>query len=107
MSTLLEVLSRAGTICTTSPHIKVEQTVADELMSSVSTHAHIEQAHGLSAPAGTVRIAVVQDQSQWKTIHKALDGKEDWMLARLRPGEGIELLTSRPHLLYQLFTFAV
>jgi hypothetical protein len=77
--------------------------VAKELGSTFNPHAEVRIAPQLEALAGTARIAVVNEQARWKSLHPALDQKKDWMMARVRNGAGIELLASRPHLLYGLF----
>lgn len=104
MATIIDVLSQIKTVYTTSSQIRVEQTVADELIASISTRAAVKRLPGSDAPAGTARVAVLSEKSRWKFIHKSLDGKRDWMLVRVRPNAGVELLASRPHLLYYLFT---
>ncbi len=104
MATIAEVLSQVKTIYTTSPQNKVEETVARELLTVLGGRTTLRQSPRLDAPSEAIRLAVVAEKSKWKSIHPSLDGKRDWMLARIRPGGGIELLASRPHLLYYLFT---
>jgi hypothetical protein len=103
MPTILDHLIQTKFIHTTSLSVKVEQTVAHEMNTLIGGRAEIKHASGLSAPAGTVRLAVVQEQSKWRSIHPSLDGTQDWMMARVKNGGGVELLSSRPHLLYYLF----
>ena len=103
MPTIVEVLTQTKVIHITSSMTKVEQTVAHELKNIIGGHVEIKHTPGLSAPAGTVRLGVVQESSKWKAIHPSLEGQKDWMMARVRNGAGVELLASRPHLLYYLF----
>jgi hypothetical protein len=104
MATIADALTQVKAIHYTSQTLKVEQTVAQELSTIVGGRAVVKHLHGLGAPAGTVRVAVVSDKSKWKAVHPSLDGKRDWMMVRVRHAGGIELLASRPHLLYHLFT---
>ena len=104
MATIAEVLSQVKAIHYTSQTLKVEQTVAHELSTIVGGRVVVKHLHGLDAPVGTVRVAVVGEKSKWRAVHPSLDGKRDWMMARLRHARGIEILASRPHLLYHLFT---
>jgi hypothetical protein len=105
MSTLRDALSQVRTIQYTSPTLLVEQTVARELQAAFSPGAAIKRSAGLNAPRGTLRIAVVPDSKQWKTIHRSLVGGKDWIMARVSEGGGVEVLASKPHLLYYLCTF--
>lgn len=107
MPTIYEILSKSSTIQCTSQAQKVEYTVAMELQSQLHGAADIGHSTSLDAPKGSVRIAVVPEKSKWKHIHSSFDGSRDWMLARARDGQGIELLASRPHLLYMLFCHVV
>ena len=102
MPTILDLLTQTKTIHTSSS-IKVEQTIAQELKTLSGGRVEIKQAPGLNAPAGTVRLGVVQEKSRWRSIHPSLDGTKDWMMARVKSGGGVELLASRSHLLYYLF----
>jgi len=103
MPTIVEALSQAKTIVTTST-AQVEQTVAQELLTILGGRAEIKHSSGLSAPAGSVRLAVVQEKTKWASVHPALDSPKEWMMVRAKSGNGIELLASRPHLLYYLYT---
>jgi hypothetical protein len=103
MPTPRDLFSQIKTIQYTSSHFKVEHTVASELRSTLAPQAEVRLAPQLESPAGTARIAVVDDSTKWKSIHAALDQKRDWMMLRVKPGSGIELLVSRPHLLYGFF----
>ena len=107
MPTLVEVLSQAKAIHRTSSSIIVEQTVANELQLTMCVRAIVKRSPHLDAPFGTVRVAVVEDKSEWKSIHRSLDGSKHWMMVRAQPGKGVELLASRPHLLYYLLTFVM
>lgn len=104
MATIIEALAQTKIIYTTATSIMVEQTVAQELATMIEGRVGVKHSSGLSAPAGSVRVAVVQDKKKWHAIHPALDGTKDWMMARLKAGGGMELLASRPHLLFFLFT---
>ena len=103
MPTIIGLLTQTKVIYTSSAQIKVEQTIADELKTIIGGRVDIKQSPGLSAPAGSVRLGVVQEKSRWRALHPSLDGNKDWMMARAKTGGGIELLASRPHLLYYLF----
>ncbi len=107
MPTIIEALAQASVIHTTSPSIPVERTVARELQMIIGNRVEIKQSSGLSAPAGNIRVAVVQEKGKWHSLHPALDGEKDWMMVRAKNGSGIEVLASRPHLLYYLFTMLV
>lgn len=104
MPTVYEVLSQVKTIHYSST-ATVEQTVANEINALAGKRAHIKRSPKYDAPAGSARVAVVSDTSAWKSIHPSLHGSKDWMMARIKPDAGIELLASRPHLLYYLFSF--
>lgn len=103
MPTIVEALGQAKAILTTSA-AQVEQTVAHELLTVLGGRADIKRSSGLSAPAGSIRLAVVQEKSKWSSIHPALDSQKEWMMVRAKNGGGIEILASRPHLLYYLTT---
>ena len=105
MSTLRDALSQVRSIQYTSPTLLVEQTVAGELQAAFSPGATIKRSPGLNASRGTLRIAVVSDTKQWKSIHRSLVGGKDWMMARVMEGGGVEVFASKPHLLYYLCTF--
>jgi hypothetical protein len=104
MATIAEALSQVKVINYTSATLKVERTVAHELSMIIGRRAVVRHLHLLNAPAGTVRLAVIDDKTKWKAVHPSLDGRRDWMMVRVRHAGGIELLTSAPHLLYHLFT---
>jgi hypothetical protein len=89
MPTIVEVLNQTKVIHITSSTTKVEQTVAHELKNIIGGHVEIKHTSGLSAPAGTVRLGVVPESSKWKAIHPSLEGRKDWMMARVRSGGGI------------------
>jgi len=103
MPVLREILSQVKIIYYSSAKIRVGQTVAEELRSTFAAQAEIKPAANSGAPAGTAKIAIVSDMTKWKSIHPALDHQKDWMMLRAKNGAGIELLVSRPHLLYGLF----
>jgi hypothetical protein len=102
MPNLRQMLFQAKAIHYTSSKCKVERTVAEELRYVLSPNAALHVSPQLDAPAGTVRIAVIDEASQWKHIHPGLDQQRNWMLARVKKGAGVELLVSSPHLLYGL-----
>jgi hypothetical protein len=104
MSTIIEALSQLTSIQTSAQPILVEQTVANELATMIGGQVEVKQSAGLSVPSAGIRIAVVQERAKWGTIHPALDGPKDWMMVRAKKGDGVEVLASRPHLLYYLFT---
>ncbi len=104
MPTIIEALAQTKVIHITSTSIPVEQTVARELQLIIGSHVDVKQAKGLSAPAGSVRVAVVGEKAKWRSILPGLDGKKDWVIVRAAGGSGIELLASRPHLLFYGFS---
>ena len=104
MATMTEALSHVKAIFTTSSKIKVEQTIAQELLTMLGGRAVVKQSPRLEAPSKAVRLAIIPEKSRWKSVHASLDGKQDWMMIRAPRGGGIELLASRGHLLYSLFT---
>ena len=101
MPTLREFLSTMKKIEHTPSGPPVERTVAGALL-SLSPGAAIAASPGLSAPAGTVRVAVVPPAVRAGSVHPGLEGKSGWMMIRVR--EGVELVTDREHLLYGLYT---
>jgi len=78
----------------------VEETVAKELQSTFCSKAQIQRSPGFDASTGTIRVAVIEDRKDWKKIHPTLGEKNNWMMVRMKSGSGIEIMTSRPHLLY-------
>lgn len=105
MPTIREILSQVRTIQCTSQAQKVEYTIALEAQSRLQGKADIGHSSSLEAPRGSLRLAVVPEKSKWKSVHASLDGSKDWMLVRVKDGQGVELLASRPHLLYMVFCF--
>jgi hypothetical protein len=103
MPSIVEALNQAKTILITSA-FPVEQTVARELLTILGGRAEIKRSAGLSAPAGSIRLAVVQEKGKWSSIHPALDSQKEWIMVRVKNGGGVEILASRPHLLYYLST---
>ena len=91
MPTIVETLGQAKAILTTST-AQVEQTVAHELLTLLGGRADIKRSSGLSAPAGSIRLAVVQEKSKWSSVHPALDSQKEWMMVRAKNGGGIEIL---------------
>ena len=104
MPTIIEVLSQVKVIHTTTPSMQVEQTVAHELQTITGHRVDIKHSAGLAAVPGSIRVAVVREKKKWQSIHAGLDESKDWMMVRAKSGSGIELLASRPHLLYYLYT---
>ncbi len=103
MSSIRETLSQLKTIRMLSEHRKVEATVARELKEELHMRAEMRVDPKRTAARDTVIIGVLSETESWKTVHPRIVGKKDWMLARATPGQGVELLASQPHLLYQLF----
>ncbi len=103
MPTVQNILTQITAIDIASSGPKVEETVANELKSRFCPKATVRRTQGLTSGAGTIRIAVVADKKSWKAIHPSLGDKENWMMARAKNGGGLELIVSRPHLLYGLF----
>lgn len=104
MSTIIEALAQTKVINISSAPILVEQTVAHELQLIIGSRVDVKNTTGLSAPPGSVRVAVVGERGKWRAIHPELDGKKDWVMVRAKSGSGIELLASRPHLLFYGFS---
>jgi hypothetical protein len=104
MASLRETLQQARVIETTPSGPVVEQTVADELRAGLCPTAQIKEGKPSQAAAGTVRVAVLEEPSGWKAAHPALDGDSPWMMVRTRPGAGVEILASAPHLLFTVYT---
>jgi hypothetical protein len=101
MPTLREFLSSMKKIELTPSGPLVEKTVARALL-ALSPGAQIAESPGLGAPAGTIRVAVVPPGARRGSIHPGLEGKNGWMIVRVK--EGVEILTDREHLLYGLYT---
>jgi len=106
MATLRELMSQVKRIEIGASGPLVERTVAAEIRNTLAPAAAIEQAPGMVASAGALRLGVADGSVKEKTIHPALAGKDRWMLARVNKDKGIELLVSSPHLLYGLFCLA-
>lgn len=106
MPTLHQYLTQLTTAACTPDGPRVETTVAREFVASCSPAASITRTPGTAAPAGTLRIAVVPDGAAARALHPALDGMARWMMVRCPEGQGVQLLASHPHLLYQLWTLA-
>ncbi|MGB6121001.1 MAG: hypothetical protein WBG80_03750, partial [Bacteroidota bacterium] len=104
MASLKETLQQATVIETTQSGPVVEQTVADELRREFSPSAQIKRGTKTVPAPGTVRVAVVDEKSGWKAFHPALKGDSPWMMVRAKPGAGIEIVASAPHLLFTLYT---
>ena len=103
MPSLQQVISQAQSIQYTNPTIPVEETVALELQLLNGSKATVGFSTSLETQKGAIRVAVVEDRSRWKSIHRSLEGKQNWAMARLGENSGLELLVSHPHLLYGLF----
>ncbi len=106
MTTLIESLSQVKKIYHATAH-RVERTVADELQQRCAPRATVGRLTKTSATGAGARIAVEADQKKWKQIHPSLTGEREWALLRTTEQGGVEILASRPHLLYQLFSFAI
>ncbi len=100
MPSLQNILTQTTVIDISPSGPTVEETVAKELTSAFCPKAEIRRSPGLASNAGTVRIAIVTDKKDWKKIHPALGEKENWMMVRMKSSGGVEIMTSRPHLLY-------
>ncbi|MEO8166617.1 MAG: hypothetical protein ABI623_00130 [bacterium] len=100
MSTVQNLLSQITGIDISPQGPKVEHTVATEIQERLSPKAVIRKTQGTNAAAGSVRIAVIEDSKNWGSIHPALGKKDNWTLVRVKNGEGLEIISSRPHLLY-------
>jgi hypothetical protein len=106
MTTLYEHLSRVNKISHAGGH-RVEQTVADELKKRCALRATIRRGNKSAATDIGIRIAVEEDRKIWARIHPSLAKAADWAMLRVNASGGVEFLSSRPHLLYQLFSFAI
>ena len=100
MATLRELLSSASFIDISPSGPQVEETAARMLRRAAAPGAQIRRQGGLEAAPGSVRLGVAADPALWKALHPALEGA--WMMVRVRPGGGLELLTGAEHLLYGL-----
>ncbi|HEX9655561.1 MAG TPA: hypothetical protein VGB89_01445 [Bacteroidota bacterium] len=100
MSSLQNILTQTTVIDIDHSGPTVEETVAKELKSVFCPKAEIRRSPGLVSSSGTVRVAVVRDKKDWKTIHPALGEKDNWSMVRKKSSGGVEIMTSRPHLLY-------
>ena len=107
MPSIHDLLSQSSAINYTSSSLLVEQTVAGELQKLSTVGATVGHSPALDATKGTVRVAVIVDKGQWKKIHPSFDGTNDWLMARVKDGAGVELLVSRPHPLYGLLCHVV
>jgi hypothetical protein len=105
MATLKEVLSRITRIDLSPSGPLVESTVADEVRATFQQSATVGKTPGLTALPGGLRVAVVTDRTAWQGIHASLDTTKGWAMVRVRPGSGIELLASAPHLLFWAYSF--
>ncbi|MGE5313492.1 MAG: hypothetical protein ACM3Q4_02220 [Acidobacteriota bacterium] len=104
MITLFEYLSQVKKIVYAPVH-RVERTVAEELQQRCAPGAAVVRSAKVPATPVT-RIAVVSDAKTWKQINPEFAEGRDWAMVRLTDG-GAEILSSAPHLLYQIFTFAM
>lgn len=103
MATVRDTLSQSKFVSHVSPYVQVERTVTEELKTAFAPTAEIRVTPSLDAPAKSVTAAVVAERSRWRSVHPSLDGSKDWMIFRIKSGQGAELLASRPHLLYGLY----
>ena len=106
MPSLLQGLQQAKSIQITPSGPVVEQTVAEEIQTTFCGTAQIRKSANGDAGPGTVRIAVLEEPSRWKGVHQALGGELPWMMVRVKPNAGVEILASAPHLLFSAYTAA-
>jgi hypothetical protein len=104
MPTLRELLILAKTIDISPSGPLVEFTVASEVRSRFAGRATIRRNAGLSAAAGSVRIAALSGQPFAGGVRPDLPKGERWMMVRVRQGEGIEILASHEQYLYGLWS---
>jgi hypothetical protein len=102
MPTLKQLLSTITVIDIQPSGPLVESTVANEMLASCGQGAAVRRSPGLTVATRCARVCVVEDPSTWKSIHPALP-KNQWMMVRVK-GDGLELLASHTHLLFQLWT---
>jgi hypothetical protein len=106
MPGLRDLLSDATSILTTPSGPRVERTIAAELKGTFCPQAGVIESPGLNAPERVVRVGVVSDPGLTASVREGLDGKRGWALVRVRPGAGLEILASAPHLLFHIYSFA-
>jgi hypothetical protein len=106
MPTLAQFLSQAKTITIATSGPRVERTIAEELVAGFARSAGISTSPGVSAGVGSIRVGVVADRGTWRTIHPSLQGDAQWAMLRAKPGSGMEILASAPHLLFWIYSFA-
>ena len=104
MPTVRELLSQVRTIAISGNGPLVEQTIADEIRSMPGVRAELHKGPGVDAPAHGIRIAVTS-AADVKDLPATLKQQPLWMMVRIKPGAGIELLASAPHLLFHVYTF--
>jgi hypothetical protein len=107
MPTLLELAKGTRTIFVSADGPAVERTVAAELRQAFCPAAEIRTGDRLSAPANTIRLAVVSELSRAGALGAEIDGKRPWMLVRVVPGGGLEIMASAPHLLFHIASFVM
>ena len=106
MTTLFEYLSQTKKIYHASAH-RVERTVAEELQTRCAPRAAVTRLTKTTAPGAVVQVAVEADAKKWKAIHPSLADGREWAMVRITEQGGAEIFASRPHLLYQVFSFAI
>jgi len=103
MPSLRDALKTIKTIATTPGGHRVERTVAEELKATFCPTATVGESRTPSAPAGTVRVVVLEDPKQSAELERRLAGHDLWTMIRYRPENGLEIAASAPHLLYAAY----
>src|SRR5437867_1870320 len=103
MPSIRDVLTQTRVIDISLAGPKVEETVAREFQAAFNLNAEIRRSPETAAIPGSVRVGVITDRNARKSIHPALDEKDNWMMVRVKRAGGTEILAARPHLLYGLF----
>ena len=104
MATVHQLLAQLTAIDRSPSGPRVETTVAQELRATVAIRAAARTSPGMTSASGSIRIAVVTDPAQVRSLHPALEKATHWMMFRVRENAGAELCASHTHLLYQLWT---
>jgi hypothetical protein len=104
MATVQQSLSQLTAIDRSPSGPRVETTIAQELRDTAATRAALRTSPGITSVPGSIRIAVITDPAQARSLHPALEKHPQWMMFRLRENAGAELCASHTHLLYQLWT---
>jgi hypothetical protein len=106
MPTLRDLMILAKTIDISPSGPLVEHTIASEVRTRFAGRATIRRTTGLTASAGSIRIASLANQPFVGGMRPELPKEERWMMVRVRLGEGIEILASHEQYLYGVWSRA-